>query len=336
MMSFRSRAFACALVLVASAASPHHAIAQVVDPAFAANYTLLDLGSPTSVPSNLGGLFILPSQPNTLYIGGAANVAGGGLFAVPITRDVNGFINGFAGPGVRVADAPYNDGGIVRDPGGLISYGQWPVNNYAQVNLATGLVVNTVPLTPLGVASASATAAFIPAGYPGAGGMRIASWSGGQFYNIAYTVGAGGIISITSATLVPASQLPGGPEGWAYVPFGSPNFTAPSMIVSEYSAGQVAVYDMDVSGNPVIASRRLFISGLTGAEGAAIDPISGSFLFSTFGGGNHVVVVRGFAPINPPPPVVLQQIPTTSSTTLALTALVLACLAVVALRRRRR
>jgi hypothetical protein len=108
------------------------------------------------------------------------------------------------------------------------------------------------------------------------------------------------------------------------------------MIVSEYSAGQVAVYDMDVSGNPVIASRRLFISGLTGAEGAAIDPISGSFLFSTFGGGNHVVVVRGFAPINPPPPVVLQQIPTTSSTTLALTALVLACLAVVALRRRRR
>lgn len=308
--------------------------AQVLDPAFTANYSLLDLGSATGVPSNYGGVFILLGQPNTLYIGGAANVAGGALYAVPITRDVNGFITGLAGSGVRVADAPFNDGGINPDPGGLISYGQWPQNSYAQINLGTGLVVNTVPLGPFGVASASATAAFIPTGYPGAGGMRIGSWAGGEFYNVTYSVGAGGIINISGVTQVAGSTLPGGPEGWGYVPLGSPNFSVPSMIVSEYSADSVAVYDMDSSGNPVIASRRLFISGLTGAEGAAIDPISGSFIFSTFGGGNHVIVVRGFKALNPPPSVATLPVPALGQYALIGLMLVIALVAGARIRRR--
>lgn len=39
----------------------------------------------------------------------------------------------------------------------------------------------------------------------------------------------------------------------------------------------------------------MFLSNLTGAEGAAIDPVTGDFMFSTFGGGSRVVVVSGFA-----------------------------------------
>ena len=42
------------------------------------------------------------------------------------------------------------------------------------------------------------------------------------------------------------------------------------------------------------------ITGLDGAEGALLDPVTGDFLFSTFGGGSRVVVVRGFRA--PPPP----------------------------------
>jgi hypothetical protein len=37
------------------------------------------------------------------------------------------------------------------------------------------------------------------------------------------------------------------------------------------------------------------MTGLTGAEGALIDPVTGDFIFSTFGGGDHVIVVRGFS-----------------------------------------
>ena len=46
------------------------------------------------------------------------------------------------------------------------------------------------------------------------------------------------------------------------------------------------------------ATRRDFITVLEGAEGAAIDPLTGDFLFSTFGGGHRIIVVRGFAPID--------------------------------------
>lgn len=53
-------------------------------------------------------------------------------------------------------------------------------------------------------------------------------------------------------------------------------------------------YEIDSNGDPVLASKRAFLTGLSGAEGAAIDPLTGDFLFSTFGGGNRVLVIRGF------------------------------------------
>jgi hypothetical protein len=34
-----------------------------------------------------------------------------------------------------------------------------------------------------------------------------------------------------------------------------------------------------------------------GAEGATFDPISGDFLFSTYGGGNRVIALSGFDPL---------------------------------------
>lgn len=263
-------------------------------PEFDTDYELLVLGSAEGVPPQYGGVFILPGEPDTLYIGGAANSATGALYAIGLVRDGLARITGFAGAAVRVADAPFNDGGIVPDPGGLISYAQWPQNRYGQIDLATGLLVTDIDLVPFSVASASASVAFVPSGYPGAGGMRIASWGGGQFYTVDYTVGGDGLIAVDAVTQVPGSTLPGGPEGWAYVPLDSPQFAQPSMIVSEYSSGSVAVFELDAAGNPVVASRRLFISGLAGAEGAAIDPVSGAFVFSTFGGGDQVIVVNGF------------------------------------------
>ncbi len=271
------------------------ASAQTLTAEFANDYTLTDLGSATGVPTNYGGLFILPSQPNTLYLGGAANTANGAIYAVPLLRDAENRIIGFDGAGVRIADAPNIDGGVVRDPGGLISFARYPTNAYGQIDLSTGEMVNSIPLAPFGIVSSSSSVNFIPAGYPGAGGMRIASYSSGRYYEVDYEVGAGGLISILGATEVAGSQLPGGPEGWAYVPLGSPLFDNASMVVSDYGAGQISAYEMDSNGNPIISTRRAMITGLSGAEGAAIDPVTGAFLFSTFGGGNRVIVVDGFA-----------------------------------------
>ena len=279
--------------------TPFAVTAQTLEPPFDSDFSLLDLGPVPGLPESFGGLFILPGEPNTLYISGNANESNGALYSIGLVRDGAGLITGFSGSATQVAPAPFNDGGIGPDPGGLISFVQWPENAYGQIDLSSGTVVNTIDLDPLGIVSASTTLGFIPAGFPGAGGMRIASWSGGEYYVVDFSVGGGGIISISSATQV--TTLPGGPTGLAYVPQGSAQFPNPSFLLSEFSDDSVAAYEMDAQGDPVLASRRVFISNLSGALGAAIDPETGSFLFSTFGGGDRVLVVSGGF-VAPPPP----------------------------------
>ena len=134
---------------------------------------------------------------------------------------------------------------------------------------------------------------FVPAGLPGAGQLKAVPWSGGQWYTLGFSPDGTGTFNISSATQ--NVTLPGGPEGITYVPLGSTLFGAPSLLVSEYSAGKVGTYEVDANGNPILSTRRDFITGLTGAEGGAIDPLTRDFLFSTFGGGNQVVVVKGFS-----------------------------------------
>jgi hypothetical protein len=62
--------------------------------------------------------------------------------------------------------------------------------------------------------------------------------------------------------------------------------------VSEFqSPGRVSAYEVNANGDPIPSTRRTFIDGLDGAEGAAFDPLTGDFLFSTFGGGDLIVRV---------------------------------------------
>ncbi|MBC8055702.1 MAG: PEP-CTERM sorting domain-containing protein, partial [Rhizobiales bacterium] len=99
-------------------------------------------------------------------------------------------------------------------------------------------------------------------------------------------------------------------EGFVYITGANAGFSANSMLVSEYAAGTVAAYEVDANGDPLLASRRTFLSGLSGAEGAVIDPVTGDFLFSTFGGGSRVVVVSGFlAPVPPIDPGPMPAVP---------------------------
>lgn len=327
--TFRSHLFLIWLLL-----TPFAVTAQTLESPFNTDFLLSDLGPVPGLPTSFGGLFILPGEPNTLYIGGEADTSDGDLYRIDLVRDSAGLITGFSGSATQVAPAPFIDGGIGPDPGGLISFVQYDANAYAQID-GTGTIVNTIDLAPLGIVSASTTLGFIPAGFPGAGGMRIASWSGGEYYAVDYSVGAGGIISISSATQV--STLPGGPTGLAYVPQGSARFPNPSFLVSEYSDDSVAAYEMNAQGDPVLASRRVFISGLTGALGAAIDPVTGSFLFSTFGGGDRVLVVSGFKappPVQPPAPpgdgnTNIEPIPTLGGWSTLLLALALVLIGIV-------
>lgn len=280
--------------LVGSALIASAACAQTIDPFYAGSYSYTDLGSAPDVPGPYGGLTILAGSPNTLLLGGSANSPGGALYAVGVTRDINGHITAFTGTTTYHADAAYNDGGVSYGPGGVLFASRWPVNELGQYLPGSSAPDKIVDLAALGVAGSNASVGFVPASYPGAGRMKLASWSGGEFYDATYAPDGLGTFDILSVTQT--ATLGGGPEGFTYVPLGSPLFAGPSMLVSEYSAGNVAAYDVDANGDPIVSTRRDFISGLSGAEGALIDPYSGDFLFSTFGGGNRIIVVHGFVP----------------------------------------
>ncbi len=212
-----------------------------------------------------------------------------------------------------------------------------------------------IDLTALGVGSSVGALNFVPPGFPGAGQLKIVSYDTDQWYTAAFAPDASGTYDITAPVL--NTTIQGGAEGFVYVPVGSPVFPANSLLVSEYGNDVVSIYQFDASGNPNPASRTLFVNGLTGAEGAVIDPLTGDFLFSTFGATNHVIVVRGFAipptvtpgpgvtPTVPPPTVtprptltpnpggVPADIPTLSTFMLALLGLLMAAVAVFVVRR---
>jgi hypothetical protein len=258
-------------------------------------YTLTDLGPPPGVPARLGGVSFITGDPQALLVGGDANTAEGMLYKVTLVRDAQNHIVGFSGTATVYAEAPYNDGGVVFGPGGVLFLSRWPVNELGQVKPGSSVTDKVIDLAALGGASSNASLNFIPAGYPGAGSFKLLSWSEGQWYTATISPDGTGTYNIDTVTYSGIS-LPGGPEGFTYAPPGSPmlpDYT--TMLVAEYSGGQVVTYQMDSLGNPVLSSGTSFVTGLEGAEGAAIDPMSGDFVFSTFGGGDRIVVVRGFA-----------------------------------------
>jgi len=293
-------ATACGLLL---ATQPARAF--TVDPAFAGSYSAVSLGTPAGVPGPLGGIAFLAGDANTLLVGGAANSTTADIFRIGVLRDADGRITGFSGPAVFHANANGVtggiDGGLAYGPDGVLFYTTYPDNRLGQLKPGSTSPDKLVDLGPLGVASSTGTLQFVPAGMPGAGRLKIASYNAEIWYDATISPDGNGSFDVTLQGS--PITIGGGPEGIAYVPTGSPLFTAPSVLVSEYRTGRIVAYEVDANGDPLIATRRVLLSGLSGVEGALIDPVTGDFLFSTFNGGNQVVRVSGF--VAPPDPVPL-------------------------------
>lgn len=312
--------------------------AQALGVDFAASYTITDLGSVAGLPPLYGGLTF--AGDNTLLIGGNANDEPGRIYSVGVTRDATTHrITGFSGSaelyrGAGSLIGEYNDGGVVFGPGGVLFTSRWPVNQLGQTKPGSIDEDKIIDMAALGVADSHAALNFVPAGFGGAGQVKFVSWSGGEWYSATLTPDGSGTYDIAGLVQVDVDAstgamdvLPGGPEGFTYVAAANPGFGVDSMLLSEFSDGSVAAYALDANGNPVLTSRRDFVTGLVGAEGATLDPVTGDFLFSTFGGGDRLVLVSGFT--EPPPP----PIPEPSSAAMMVAGL--AGLIALAGRRRR-
>lgn len=284
--------------------------AQVLGAGFAADYSVNSLGSVPALPSNYGGLTFLDSD--TLLIGGAANGPSGRLYTIDVVRGTGGHITGFSGTATLFNGGgigTYNDGGVVFGPGGVLFTSQWPVNRLGQTKPGSTVEDKVIDLSALGVASSHSAINFVPAGFGGAGQAKLVSYGGGQWYSASLTPDGSGTYDLTGLAQVDVDagtdgiqNLAGGPEGFTYIAHGNKGFANDSLLLSEYQAGIVSAYDVDANGDPIAATRRIFLSGLSGAEGATIDPFTGDFMFSTFGGGSQVVVVSGFVAPSVPEP----------------------------------
>ncbi|QKS28727.1 MAG: PEP-CTERM sorting domain-containing protein [Candidatus Accumulibacter similis] len=306
--TLRFGSFLLALPIFAVLAQP--AQAQSVTPGFAADYSLTDLGPVSGVPVFYGGLTFKAGDPGKILIGGLANEAGGLIYEASVVRGIDSHITGFSGTAAAIGTVgTYNDGGVVYGPGGVLFTSQWPVNKLGQTKPGNTSEDKVIDLAPLGVAASHSALNFVPAGFGGAGQMKLVSWAGGEFYRAIYAPDGSGTFDISSVTQIDldtttpgvVDTLPGGPEGFVYITAGNPGFSANAMLLSEFSTGKIVAYDLDSEGNPLVVTRRELVIDLQGAEGAAIDPLTGDFLFSTFGatGGDHVVVLRGFTELPP-------------------------------------
>ncbi len=272
--------------------------AQVIQAPYDADYTLTDLGQVSGVPSFYGGIAFLHSDSNTLLIGGGANDSDGKLYAIQVTRDSGDHITGFTGVATVYADAPYNDGGLAYGPGNVLFYARYDPDPGEIGQIKPGSVI-TDKVNVL-TASFPGGLNFPPPGYPGEGKLKIAGYSGGDWYSADIAPDGSGTFNIVNMVLR-VSDFASGPEGFVYVPVGSPQFPNYSILLSDYGSDEVVTYQVDANGDPIAASRTLFVTDLSGAEGAVIDPVTGDFLFSTYGGGDRVIAVQGFTPPAPPP-----------------------------------
>lgn len=269
--------------------------AQTIQAPYNSAYSYRSLGTVPGVPLSYGGVTFKYDDPDVLLIGGDANRAAGAVYAIRVTRDPAGSITGFQGTATLHSTAPDIDGGLQYGPNNVLFFTRYSSNAIGQIKTGSSIPDKDIslPTVPGWVGNSPGALSFVPPGFPGAGSLKICSYSGGSFHSCIVTPDGTGTFDLTGMQL--RATLTGSPEGLLYPPPGSPLIPdyARIMIV-EYGAGSIAIYDLDASGDPVPATRVVFLNGLSGAEGATIDPRTGSFVFSTYGGGGQVAVVDGF------------------------------------------
>jgi hypothetical protein len=275
--------------------------------AYAPYYTVYDLGPPPGVPMPLGGAVVKRGAPDTLLIAGASENASGAIYEIGVTRGACGHIIGWRGTATSVAATPYVDANLVYGPGGLLLYTQWPNFLISQLPAGASAPARTTDFTTIGMDptndSGPGGLGMVPTGLTAAGELRTVTWPLGRWHHIT-AAPDGNLLAITA--VAPTVTLPNNPGGFAYVPAGSPGFASQAIIVAEWVSGdqtmdRVAVYDADAQGDPVLATRREFLSKFPRPWGAYFEPETGDFLFLSWGAGtDRVFVVQGFVP---PPPI---------------------------------
>ncbi len=268
------------------------ALSQVVVSPFDQHYSVESLGSAPGVPGSYGALCFDRSNPDQLHLSGFANTPGAKVHDVPVERDVDGHILGFQGTGVEALDTPFIDGGLTYGPGGVLFYTRYPNNELGQIRPGSTSDDKIIDLEQEGITPSTGGAQFVPAGFPGAGQLKITSYGGSGWHST--TVVPDGLGTFVLEDVQSPVTLPYSMEGLAFPPPGSPAITDYStVLLCEYRLNTISLYELDANGDPIPASRVPFLIQVPSPVGLAIDPISGDLMIGQFNG--TCTVVAGFA-----------------------------------------
>ncbi len=297
MKPFLRRLLGAALT-IGSVSGAHSAVTVNIDPRYADTYRTFELGSAAGVPDNYGGLTFKLDDPGTLLVGGMANGPGAKIYSIAVQRDASGHITGFQGTATVFADAHGVtggiDGGLAYGPGDVLFYTSFADNRIGQIEPGSTGPDKLVNLAPLGVTGSVGGLAFVPAGMPGAGRLKLVSILGNRWYDAIVTPDGTGTYNIARGPGGPIT-IRNSPDGIVYVPSGSPLFPVDSVLIAELRVGTIAAFEVNANGDPIASTRKPFVTDLLGFGGATLDPLTGDLLFSTFGtnplGSNEIVRV---------------------------------------------
>jgi hypothetical protein len=279
---------------------------QSLGPDFAPGYNIRDLGAIAGVPEPNGALLFAPDDPNSLIASGNANFYDAQLFKISVKRDLSGHITGFIDPAVFFANVPGTvdesgnltsgiDGGLDYYSGGMYFYSTFNDGSISQFKPGEVQPAKQTRFSQIGVEGEGGGLLFVPPGLPGAGRLKITSYSGDKWYDTTIVSNSAGTYDIQLPSHI--IDLPGDPEGFAYVKAGSPGFSRPSVLVALYMDNKIVAYEVDANGDPIPATQRDFVTDLNGATGATRDPVTGDFIFTSFED-PRIFVVGGFTVAN--------------------------------------
>jgi hypothetical protein len=247
------------------------AMAQSVLPPFDTAFHVDNLG-PISGVASYGGTAFLAGNPNVLLVSPWPATE---ISAVPLVRNGQGHITGF-GAAVPVIAVGGTDGGLAYGPNQVL-FSTWFGNNRLnQIKPGSIATDRFDDLGPLGVNSSVGACTFVPAGLPGAGGLKVCSWSSGEFFDVPLTPDGTGTFTpgLASAPI----PLPYDIEGLVYAPANVPVLGG-RLLACEWGQGNIAAFQIDANGDPLPATRQVVVGGAAAPGGGAFDPVSGDFVF---------------------------------------------------------
>ena len=256
---------------------------QTLDPYFSGQYTLANLGGVPGTPGSLSGLIFDPQNPDFLFVGVNSNLPEGALHRIQVARDATGRIVGFNGRSVQRSIAPQIDGGLCVAPNGVLFYACYPTNEIGQITPQSVGPLKTSRLGAVGIDDSIGAIRFVPPGFPGAGRMKLVSYTSGQWYDV-QTQRDGtnaGTWDFVGSQEVTASTITGGAGSFFYVDRALPRFDRPSILMSEFDFRSVSAFEVNAEGDPIVSTRRPFLRDFLGVQGGTVDPVTGDFLFSS-------------------------------------------------------